>query len=423
MKNTFFEHNMHRLGYVDKIKNDSIIILDANALLNLYRYNEENRSKFLEILKQVQNRLFLTNQSVEEFYRNRLNILKDKSRFKDSLKKSINNEMGSIRDNIVNGNFKGDNISSCQLLKYELDLKNKIIEIINNSINEINSEIDSHENGIGKAFLKNDYILDEIISLFDEKVNLKLDKEKLESIYTMGKERYNKKIPPGYEDYKKSESERYGDLIIWNEMMEISKYKNSDILFVSDDTKEDWCEKVSGQNLGPRKELIREFYEETEKFFYSFTTSDFIKHISELHKITNTQNLEKESDIIRESLESISKNNSELVVTSGLASVADQYRGALEAMKVPNIDDYYRSLLKTSGLASVADQYRGALEAMKVPNIDDYYRSLLKTSGLASATDQYRGALEAMKAPNIDDYYSDELELTETSSICEPNNK
>ncbi|WP_204277464.1 PIN-like domain-containing protein, partial [Escherichia coli] len=57
-----------------------------------------------------------------------------------------------------------------------------------------------------------------------------------------GEDRYAKKIPPGYKDAKKDagEFDKYGDLIIWKDMIGKAKADKRPILFISDDAKEDW---------------------------------------------------------------------------------------------------------------------------------------------------------------------------------------
>ena len=55
MKNKF--RHYHIKEELESIYKDAIIVLDANSLLNIYRYNDENRKKYIEILKSVQKRL------------------------------------------------------------------------------------------------------------------------------------------------------------------------------------------------------------------------------------------------------------------------------------------------------------------------------------------------------------------------------
>ena len=302
MKNLFFEYTMKQNGYIDEVLKDSLIILDANALLNIYRLSSENREKYFDVLNKVKDRLFLANQSAKEFFANRLNICQNKLKFKENLSISLRNELERIKNKVNNSNFQGDNKDSCNLIKHEIELQESITKIINKSIEEIDRTINSYKVGIDESFISEDKILEKILELFNEKVNKPFNDVELNEIYEDGKKRYEKEVPPGYKDRKKDSVEQFGDLIIWKEILNISNDKEKNILFVSDDRKEDWCDNFKGIDLGPRKELIREFYEFTSKLFYSVTTRDFIKYMSDMYTIEETEKLQLESDIISKDL-------------------------------------------------------------------------------------------------------------------------
>ncbi len=305
MKQAFFQYNMMKDGSVDSIKKTGLIILDTNALLNIYRFNSDNREKFFEILNVVKDRLFLTYQSVQEFYNNRLKIIYNKSKFKEDLKQELTKKITEINNILENSNFQSENKDSCNLIKHEETLKTNIINILNKAKKEIENEIDSYKIDIDNTFINDDDpIMDKIIELFEGKISTPFTKNDLEQINKSGLERYRSGIPtPGAEDYKRNPNLNiYGDFIIWKEMLHIAKDNQKDILFVSDDRKSDWCEKFKQYDLGPRKELIKEFFDETNQKFYSITTKEFIKYISYLHTIHDTKDLQRESDLIESEL-------------------------------------------------------------------------------------------------------------------------
>ena len=300
MKNMFFEHIMKENGNIEEVLNNSIIILDTNALLMLYRLNIESRKKYFDVLSKVKERLFLTNQSVKEFFDNRLIICDNKFKLSSSVEDELIKDLDKIKNKVRCGNF---NNNSASLITHESTLQNEIIECIDREINEIKKKLGAYEVNINKDFISNDEILKKILELFEGKVNESFSEEDLEKIYVNGKDRYEEQIPPGYKDNKKEGNDIFGDLIIWKEIIEIAKREDKNILFVSDDRKDDWCEKFKGQDLGPRKELIREFYKLTKKLFYSVTTTNFIRSMSDIYKVIETESLQKQSEIIVKNLE------------------------------------------------------------------------------------------------------------------------
>lgn len=87
-------------------------------------------------------------------------------------------------------------------------------------------------------------------------------------------------MPPGYGDSKKANN-KFGDLLIWKEIIAYAKSKKLDIIFVTHDQKDDWWNDVSGKTIGPRVELRKEFYEETGKMFHMYTMSSFLSFFTE----------------------------------------------------------------------------------------------------------------------------------------------
>lgn len=303
MKNKFIEHHINES--LEKIFNEATIVLDTNSLLNLYRYSKETRVKYLEILSNIENRLFLTYNICSEFYKNRYSLIANRSIFKSILNEIIeeyNGKFINVIKNSSSGNHKHNN--ALNILKHEDALRNRILKELENSNSKLRKDIESFEDDIDFKYLqKDDPILSNVIRIFENKISAEFTLEEKEKIYKEGFERYKKQVPPGFKDNDKPEPERYGDLLIWKEMQELSKVIDKDILFISDDRKEDWIIDFKGLELGPRKELIKEFYGNTNHLFYSITTKEFIKIISEKFSVKNTELLEKETAIIQEKIQ------------------------------------------------------------------------------------------------------------------------
>jgi hypothetical protein len=84
-------------------------------------------------------------------------------------------------------------------------------------------------------------------------------KKRLKDVIAEGEARYKEKVPPGYEDEKKREgNDRFGDLIIWFQLIEKAQKEKRAITFVTADEKEDWWKEFQGKTIGPRPELVAE---------------------------------------------------------------------------------------------------------------------------------------------------------------------
>lgn len=303
MQKIFFEYHIRDKEIFDELLKNSTIILDTNSLLNLYRYSSENRPKFFEILTKIKERLILPYQVGYEFYENREQIIKSKSNFKTNLTDFLKLEINSLSNKIHSSSSNCKYSNSVALLKHEEKLRNDLINNLDRLLLDLINCVENHDNDISNEYIFNDdYILNHILELYEGKVNEKLADDKINKIYNEGKNRYENKIPPGYKDNHKPEPNKYGDLVLWNEIIEIAKNTKKNILFISDDRKEDWCHRFEGIDLGSRRELIREFHKETNCYFFSITTLEFIQQISTMYDIENLSSLKEETQIIKDNL-------------------------------------------------------------------------------------------------------------------------
>ena len=152
-----------------------------------------------------------------------------------------------------------------------------------------------------------DEILDSLLILFNGRVGIPLTEDEISDIKEEGKKRYESKVPPGFCDNNKSESEKYSDLIIWKEIINYSKSNKKNIIFITDDKKEDWFYTVKGETIGPRLELSIEFEKETECSFYLYTMDQFLELSKEVSKPALRQSVIDEIKSLR-----IEDDNSEL---------------------------------------------------------------------------------------------------------------
>jgi len=105
--------------------------------------------------------------------------------------------------------------------------------------------------------------------------------ETINEIKTEGKDRYDKKIPPGFKDdvsEKQKNGKQYGDLIIWHQMMDKANAIKKPIIFVSEDVKEDWWLVKDSNRIMPLPQLKKEFNDKTGVDFHIYTAEQFLKH-------------------------------------------------------------------------------------------------------------------------------------------------
>lgn len=268
------------IGYYDpseeEISNawsNGFFSFDTNSILNLYRYSEKTQNDFINALKTIKDKLFLPHQSGLEFHSNRLNAIESIEKAYDRLIEVLEKNFKDSLEGQIN-NFK----------KHPSIIVDNIIKIHSDFIQKVNKELDKQKKK-QPQYRNNDYVLDEVTNLFENKIGKEFSKDELQKIYYEGKERYAQRIPPGFKDLElkkdKGEKHIYGDLIIWKELINFVKKNKKPLIFVTDDRKEDWWTIVKGKTIRPREELIKEFYNETEIRILIYNADNFLKFAKE----------------------------------------------------------------------------------------------------------------------------------------------
>lgn len=254
MKKEFYGFYPPEEEEINTIWAEAIIAFDANTLLNLYRYSKSTRNDFLKTLNEYSDRLWLPYQAGYEFHNNRITVIKSQ----EQAYKNISDQLDEIYQKIDNdlNKYKRHPFISIDKIKSEFSKKIKKVKT------DLLKQSEKHP-----EYLKSDEILPRVTELFKDKIGQNYSDQELQTIFEEGKTRYEKKIPPGFSDLanKKNKGDKhlYGDLIIWNQLIDKSKNTKSTIIFVTDDRKEDWWLKFKGQTIRPREELIKEFFDKT----------------------------------------------------------------------------------------------------------------------------------------------------------------
>jgi predicted nucleic acid-binding protein len=266
LRKEFIGHFKRSETEVNHIWKTATFVFDANVLLNLYRYSSDTRDDFLNLFDNVAERIWLPEQAAYEFLNNRTGVISEQS-------KAYENAIKSVED--LSGSFSEERahpfISHAVKVAYDEAAK------------AIKAEMTSNQSAQEKLLTK-DAIRDKIADLFEGKVGAAYSAEEMSEAFEGGKQRFDQSTPPGYMDAKKfkepkNDAEKrsnFGDWIIWKQLMDFSKKNEKPIVFVTNDSKEDWWLEQSGKTLGPRPELIAEFFGETGQHILIYKPERFL---------------------------------------------------------------------------------------------------------------------------------------------------
>lgn len=250
---------------LDQIWQKGMFSFDANTLLNLYRYSEETRGEFLDTLSALEKRLYLSHQAALEFHKNRRKVIEGTKQSYSELGKAITDNFEKHLLSQISRFKKHPTISVEKIKKLHEEFTEKVGQ-------ELAEQQKKHPD-----FKRNDVILDQLTAIFDTRTGTKISKDEFEKLCKEGEKRYAEKIPPGYMDSEKKGPDKFGDLIIWQDLIKYTKAAKKPMIFVTDDRKEDWWQAVSHEQDRPHPDLIKEFFDMTGIRLMIYNADQFLR--------------------------------------------------------------------------------------------------------------------------------------------------
>lgn len=250
----------------EELWRSALITLDTNVLLNFYRYSEATRHEFLKVLTSKKEKLWLPYRVGAEFFRNRLNVLTQQAKSYQEAAKAIDQLTTTFE------NKRQHPFISQPLLEKLLTLSSQIKK-------ELEAGQQAHETQISQ-----DPVLNELELLFHDRIGPAVGPEEETKLCNQAKERYKKKIPPGFKDYNKDTADDstrpFSDFLIWTELMNKARAEKRAVILIQDDQKEDWWLKHGGKTISPLPELLHEFRSQTGQAFYAYHPESFLRYAS-----------------------------------------------------------------------------------------------------------------------------------------------
>ncbi|MBL3658777.1 PIN-like domain-containing protein [Fulvivirga sediminis] len=263
---------------IKRIWEHGIILFDTNVLLNLYRYSDSTQNTILELIKRFSKQIYLPHQAALEYNRNRYEVIAEQEKAYNEFLEKISQIQKDL-----------------QSTSKPLFLSTKVDKELNVIFEKVGDEV---KESIQKYsdFLKSDPIYNSISELFSNRITKQFSEDELKEIFKEGEERYKNKVPPGFEDEKTKEGNRkYGDLILWKQVIQKAKELKKDVILITDERKIDWWWKIKdGRNMGPRQELVEEIKLHANVDFHMYSSERFLSYgQSFLKEKINQQALEE----------------------------------------------------------------------------------------------------------------------------------
>lgn len=231
---------------LDELWQQGEIVIDANVLLHLFRYPASLRQQLISLLQKQRDRLWLPHQVALEFHRGRWNVIGEQEAKFDAVDKALADAQAPILEAIK------------ELHRLEAAESEALRQKLADALRMFEQALHDHRADWGS----HDDIFTAVVDLYDRRVGAPFDAEQLQTARTEGAARFEKRIPPGFADQSKLEEDlRYGDYLLWKQLLEHVAETQKSVIFVTDDGKEDWWIRSSGKQRSPRPELVEEFHD------------------------------------------------------------------------------------------------------------------------------------------------------------------
>lgn len=362
-----------------------VFAFDANMLLNIYRYTPETQEKFFAILERLKERIWIPYQAASEYFKRQEDVIQSQFKVYEDVKAKLDTDLEKLAKQLEESYRRHPSI------KIE-DIVEPIKAALTQAKNSLRRDQENHPN-----FSESDPLCEKVVELFDGKTGERFSDAKLAEIYAEAEERFKALRPPGFSDAKnKGVPEKYGDVVIWFELIDHAKTEKKPLIFVTDDRKEDWWVKKNGKTISARPELHEEFLEKANTSIYIYQSEQFVERAFKFFDIEDAQAAVEEVQEVRkqdEAEEAKSNTSFERVdspkavyraVPSSNLSAIQEAVAARVASMIPktNIDKITQDLARHAATHLQNDLFQNAaLEAAKLvasrTQVSDHIQSII----------------------------------------------
>lgn len=256
-----------------------LLSLDANVLLNFYRYSPKALEALVAVLRAADDRVWISNQAAREFWRNRIVAIDGRSQASRTLEAALDKSDTALQSAV-------DTWAKQTAVPEET--KKEVINALASGVEKARSLISGEAGGAGDIAYdgSKDPILDLLHETFTCHVGDALPSDEQAAAMAEADRRVKDQIPPGYMDAAKDiegTDGAAGDYLVWFQSIKEAVDRGLPLVIVTGDEKEDWWWRHRNALLGPRAELVAEFANHSSEKLYMVRPVQLIEYASALN--------------------------------------------------------------------------------------------------------------------------------------------
>lgn len=261
---------------LDTALRESVVAIDANVLLDLYRFRPQTSRDLIKTLRSLGDRLVVPHQALREFWHRRQRTQDSPNAATKAATESVNKASRSMRDAMT---------IWAKAVGVDEDELSGLIARLDDSLGKLKGEIEGLSQD-ASAELDGDPILEQLEEILAGRVTSRLAPDEWTECVAEAKRRIEAEEPPGYMDAGKQDGDLpeggAGDYLVWYQATRYAKEQGLDLLIVTRDQKEDWWWRQKADFIGPRPELTLEYHELAGRRLFLMRPADLLARASVL---------------------------------------------------------------------------------------------------------------------------------------------
>jgi rRNA-processing protein FCF1 len=261
---------------IDTALREAVVAVDANVLLDLYRFRPQTSQDLINILKSLDDRLVVPHQALREFWRHRQRSQGSPRGATKTATDAVAKSGRAICDALTTW-AKAVGVDDDELA----DLASRVdgfVGTLKDELQQALQDADAERGG--------DRILEQLEGLLAGRVTPPMAADEWTECLAEANRRIENEEPPGYKDAAKQDNDTpeggAGDYLVWYQATRYGKAEGKDLLLVTRDEKEDWWWRQQSDFVGPRPELTLEYYELTGRRLFLLRPADLLARASVL---------------------------------------------------------------------------------------------------------------------------------------------